>query len=418
MKLWDFLKSRMLAYADRVAFTKGNVTYRDLIKAIERNAAAGTHRLRTAGAATKQEQATRILRVLAAGDVAVPVSDCYGDRLGSDVSKLIEGDQAVYDDLAFVMFTSGSTGAPKGVMLSDENIIENILAIEDYFRVCPGQKLLISRPLVHISAVTGELLFGLCRGLELDFYEEPFSAKRLARYIDGSGTEVFCCTPTVMRHLSNYLTGDMLKTVSLSGERLSPSLTETLSRKYGHIGFYNAYGMTECSPRICALTPEDFSRKAGSVGRPVKGTAVSIDGGELCVSSKSVMRGYYRQSGLTRDKLSGGLLRTGDAAERDSEGYYYILGRTDEMIIRAGLNIYPQEIEGQVASCPGVDGCLVYGEEDENFSQRICLRYTGEADNAAVASWAARRLPAHLMPGRIERASALPLTPGGKVRRV
>lgn len=417
MTLWEFLKKAMLGHADQIAFEEG-MTYAELIREAESPQTSPRQRLRLCSGLTRQNQALALLRALAHGEIAIPVGADYGEEQAERIRLTVSRyGSSVSPDTALILFTSGTTGEPKGVMLSHENITENLLGIEEYFAVEPGQKLLICRPLVHVAVLVGELFFGLYKGMTLCFYEEPFQPRRLARTIDDGAIDAICLTPTLMFHLLPCLSGRRLSSVVLSGERLSVRLTELLKEKYPWIGFYNVYGLTENAPRVSALTPENFFRKPGSVGRPIRRTAVEIENGELLVRSPSVMLGYLGREELTRKKIQNGALCTGDAAATDEEGYLYILGRKDEMIIRCGFNIYPQEIENIVNKIPGVERCLVFGEEDIQCGQRVCLKYMGALEPSELRKAFAGKLAPHLLPQRIERVESLPLTPGGKVKR-
>jgi len=147
------------------------------------------------------------------------------------VRELAAKECGQYNDLAFVVFTGGTTGRPKGVMLTDGNIAANLAAIEEYFAVPQGSRMLIARPLVHISALTGELLFGLYKGLEIYFYEERFMPRRMAKFIDAKKIEVLCCTPTMLKFLADGLQAGSLRTVALSGERLKTEFVRFLKER-------------------------------------------------------------------------------------------------------------------------------------------------------------------------------------------
>ncbi len=417
MKLWTFLKESMLCHADKIAF-EGGLTYAELIREAEKPRSFPRRYLRLCSGQTRRNQALELLGALAHGEIAVPTGADYGEARAERIRLAVSRyGSSVSPDTALILFTSGTTGEPKGVMLSHENVIENLLGIESYFAVEPGQKLLICRPLVHVSVLVGELLYGLYRGMEICFYEEPFQPRRLARAIDEGKIDAVCLTPSLMYHLAPVLSGKSLSSVVLSGERLSLRLAELLGEKYPGIGFYNVYGLTENAPRVSALTPEDFFRKPGSVGRPIRKTEIRIEDGELLVRSPSVMLGYLGREDLTREKVREGFLRTGDAASTDEEGFLYVLGRKDEMIIRGGVNIYPQEIENVVNRIAGVERCLVFGEEEIQCGQRVCLKYTGTLEPSALRKAFSGKLAPHLLPQKIERVETLPLTSGGKVIR-
>ena len=204
MKLWDFLKSRMYEYGATVAFPDIGMSYHELIIYAE-SGEKGEGNLQVLQKNTRQELALAVLSCIAGGNVAIPVDACYGERYVQNIQELVSNDKKHYNELAFIVFTSGTTGIPKGVMLSDKAIIENLKGIEEYFRVEKGQKIMIVRPLVHIAVLVGELLFALYKGLEISFYEEPFSPARLTNALCAKETEIIGCTPTVLTYLSCFL---------------------------------------------------------------------------------------------------------------------------------------------------------------------------------------------------------------------
>ena len=164
--------------------------------------------------------------------------------------------------------------------------------------------------------------------------------------------------------------------------------------------------------------PEDFVRKAGSIGKPLGNVYAKIEEGELLLKSPSVMKGYFKDEEKSKKKIKNGWLYTGDMAYKDEEGYYYIEGRKDDMLIRAGINIFPEEIEEEVKNCTGVEDCIVYGKSGENGVTEICLKYMGTSEPWALRKQLAGRLNAHFMPNRIEQVTEIERTASGKkVRR-
>ena len=254
-------------------------------------------------------------------------------------------------------------------------------------------------------------------GLEIDFYEEAFQPNRLANYIAEKGVQVFGCTPTLIYHLSKYLNGDLLKSIVISGERLTDGVANILKEKFPNKQFYNVYGLTENSPRVSALCPDEFFERVGSVGKPIAHTKLKIKEGELLVKSRSLMQGYIGDREKTEEKLKNGWLHTGDMARLDCEGYLTILGRKDDMLIRSGMNIYPAEIESVAMQIDGVKSCIVYGEDDIHYGQKICMKAITDIGIAVLRKELIARLPAYLIPDKILIAESLEMTPSGKVKR-
>lgn len=414
MKLWDYMKEKLSAYKGRVAFANTGVTYEELLRLEE--GSRGKGRLRICAGRTREEQALEILRCVAKGNVAVPVSLDYGIRQYNYICKAVKEDRQAYDDLAFLMFTSGTTGTPKGVMLTHENIVSNLKYIASYFDVSGMENICIARPLVHIAVLTGELLYALCQGLCIHFYEESFLPNRLSAFLSERKIDVFCATPTLYASLArcHVRTHPEIKVSAVSGERLTEGTVRLIADKFPETKFYNVYGLTEHSPRVSALFPEDFIRKAGSVGKPIGNVKMRIRDGELLVKSPCIMKGYYKEA---KARIRYGWLYTGDVAHTDEEGYYYIDGRKDDMIIRAGVNIFPQEIECVLKELPGVEECLAYGKEDELYGQRLCVKIKGGVTLSEIRKFAVKNLPPHLIPNEYQLNASLEYTPSGKLKR-
>lgn len=414
MKLWEYMQGKMQAYAQRAAFAGSGITYADLL-ALKETGDGG--RLKLCEGSTREEQALAILKCIAGGDVAVPVASDYGIKQYDFVRETVKCDSQIYDELAFLMFTSGTTGTPKGVMLTHENIITNLEYISSYFDLKDAKSICIGRPLVHIAVLTGELLYGLINGLRIYFYEEAFMPSRLISCLTENRIEVFCATPTLYSSLAHCMSKATppIKVAAISGERLTKNTAAFISDRFPETRFYNVYGLTEHSPRVSALLPQEFIKKAGSVGKPIGDEQMTIEHGELLVKSPCVMKGYYKYE--QKNKVKNGWLYTGDVAHTDEEGYYYIDGRKDDMMIRAGVNIFPQEIENVLKTFPGVEECQAYGVDDERYGQKVCVKVKGEVALSELRKFAAKNLPAHLVPNEYCLSDGFCYTPSGKLKR-
>lgn len=416
MSLWAYLKSKMQAFSNRIAFANANVTYGDLLHYAEQKR---EHKhLRLCTGQSRETQAIEILKCIARGDVAVPVAKEYGEKYFEYIKNIVESSRENVDELAFLMFTSGTTGTPKGVMLTDENIVTNLEYISTYFRIEQYRKICIGRPLVHIAVLTGELLYALCCGLTVYFYEEPFMPRRLISYLRDNKIDVFCATPTLFQALVKA-NGDgvfPIKAGAISGEILSASVGKSIAEAFPNTKFYNVYGLTEHSPRVSALLPEEYIARPNSIGKPIGDVQAKIEDGELLLSSPCVMKGYYCDEKQTMQKIRDGWLHTGDMAHFDQDGFLYIDGRKDNMLIRAGLNVYPEEIELAVKECSGVDDCIVYGEKSDNGTV-LCLKYVGSIGTAELRKRLMRVLNPNLVPSKIEQVDELAKTASGKKKR-
>lgn len=417
MTIWEYLKSKMERYADRIAFANSGLTYKDLLNISE--TVKQERRFVLCEGETRERQTLSILTCIAGGNIAVPITKEYGKKQYEYIQNVVfNSPQVPSDDLAFLMFTSGTTGKPKGVMLTHENIISNLQYIETYFDLQGLKTICVARPLVHIAVLTGEILYALCCGLTIYFYEEAFMPQRLLTFFQQKDIDVFCATPTLYQALAIIAKDKVfpIKVGVLSGEVLTRRTSENVAKAFPNTKFYNVYGLTEHSPRVSALLPNDFAKKPGSVGKAIGNVELKIVEGELWVRSASVMKGYYLDTVNTQEKLQEGWLRTGDSAHFDENGYLYIDGRKDGMLIKAGINVYPEEIENAVKDIPGITDCLVFGEITDTGTI-ICMKYIGDLEIKDIRKQLVRRLNPNITPSKIEKVEELARTASGKKLR-
>lgn len=413
MKLRQYLKLRMERFANRTAFKKSGITYADILS-WEKPPTSGK-KFRLCLGATREETAIAVLLCIAEGDVCVPIAEEYGVGNCDYIRNAIKSTEEDADDLAFVLFTSGTTGKPKGVMLTDENICANLDAIATYFDLSDRKNICITRPLVHSAVLVGELLYALCCGLTIDFYEEPFVPQRLLSYLAANETDVFCATPTLFTALARANGGKKfeVKTGAISGEKLTENAAREIAAAFPDTRLYHVYGLTEHSPRVSALLPDEFASRPGRVGKPLAGVETQIADGELLIKSPCVMKGYLDDAQSTQVKITDNWLHTGDCAHFDSDGYLYIDGRKDNMIIRAGLNVYPEEIEAAAKECDGVEDCVAYCEESP-AGKNICLDFVGAAEPRGLRKFLLDRLNPCVVPSKITKAEKIAYTASGK----
>ena len=417
MRLWDYLKSHMRKHEKKIAFATSKLSYADILSFPEN--ALQNKKLVLCERTTLEEQAITLIQCIASGNVAVPVDKANGEVFYRRIKEIVNKEACDIQDLSFLMFTGGTTGTPKGVMLTEDNIISNLEYINTYFRLENIKRICIARPLIHIAVLTGELLYALCNGLTIYFYEEPFVPKRLYSYLFDNKIDVFGATPTIYSLLVSVKTDKKftVKVGVISGEILTRKTVKKIIGTFPDTKFYNVYGLTEHSPRVSALLPQDFAVRLNSVGKVLGDIKAKIVDGELWVKSPSVMKGYYKNHTLTKEKIVRGWLKTGDLAHFDENGYLYIDGRKDNMIIRAGINIYPEEIESVAEECQGVETCLVFGENTE-FGTVIRLKYTGSAKTEELRRFLLKKLNPHIVPTIIEKTTEIARSASGKkIRR-
>lgn len=396
--------------------------------------------------------AVGLLSCFAAGVTALPLSSRYGEQHCKKILDFIcpdclitdMGDQMQVINLnkggfippeehpALIMCTSGTTGTPKGVMLSEENILSNVRDIASYFALNQQDIILIARPLYHCAVLTGEFLTAIRHGCSIHFYSTKFQPKELIDALEKNKATAFCGTPTMVYMIIRFLRPSVtlhLRHIVVSGECMSETIGKALRDAFPAASIYHVYGLTEASPRVTYLPPALFHAFPDSVGVPLDTVSIRLvkDGivqkdvnstGMLWVKGPNVMLGYYNNPGLTKCVLRDGWLCTGDLAQLNEYGLLKIKGRNDDLIIRAGMNIYPQEVEAALKTDPRTKEVFVYGYEHKVYGMQIGLRIVGSfANEDEVRRLCVRCLPSHQWPARIELVDELKKNASGKILR-
>lgn len=298
---------------------------------------------------------------------------------------LFERDEQDQQELALLVYTSGTTGKPKGAMLSVANIL---FAVRTYPLVLDTtEKDLFAAvlPLCHLYGLIVVLLGTIFKKAGMVIFEH-FDAHRLLRAISELSISVLPAVPTMYHFLllereKHPLPLPALRLGMCGGASMPPELLARLERELG-IPVQEGWALTESSV-IATLNPLT-KRKCGSIGPALPGIKVVVmddagkelpcgsgNVGELCISGPNIMGGYLNRPQATEEALKDGFLHTGDLGYMDEDGYLYIVGRSKEMIIRGGMNIYPREIENVLLRCEVVKDVAVIGIPDENMGERV-----------------------------------------------
>ena len=453
--LWQYIKENMMYYPDKtISENGGGMNFDDLIAYAE----AFGQNLRGKKCCaiycrSEMAAAMALLACLSAEVTAVPLSEKYGALYCKKILNMISPDCVITDshgnikvfdipsaeysepDIhpALIMCTSGTTGEPKGAMLTENNLMTNIRGIRKYFRISDKDRILIARPLYHCAVLTGEFLVSLTTGTDIEFYSEKLSPVSILDKIIKEKITVFGATPTIFSLLSELAVSKNnvpLKKMVISGECMSSAVGKRIRNAFPKTEIYHVYGMTEASPRISYLPPEEFDMTPDSVGIPLESLEIKIldengnkvkNGvpGILYVKGDSVMNGYYNSPELTEKTITDGWLRTGDIAELNENGRLKIIGRSDDMIIRAGINIYPQEIEAELKKDPRTKEVLVYGIKKSNrISTLIGMKIAGDfSDEKEVKAMCIKSLPGFQVPDIIEIVGSIEKNGSGKIIR-
>jgi long-chain acyl-CoA synthetase len=336
-------------------------------------------------------------------------------------------------DLAVILYTSGTTGAPKGVALSHGNLESNARASASLYELDRERWGVAVLPLSHSYGLTvmnaGHILG--TRGALLRW----FNPEEVLKTIQEFRAEAMSGVPTMFVYLLHYPEAARYDTSSMrvwgSGAAPLPvEIVEPFERRFGG-KLLEGYGLTEASPVVSAHRLSGV-RKLGSVGPPIPGVTVSIrdDGdralpagevGEVCVKGPNVMIGYYRNPEETARTIRDGWLRTGDMGRLDDDNFLYIVERKKDLVIRGGFNIYPRDVEEALYAFPGIAEAAVIGMPDALMGEEVIafvvLKPGQSATAAEVIAFCQGRLANYKCPKEVRFVDALPKSPVGKILR-
>jgi long-chain acyl-CoA synthetase len=278
-------------------------------------------------------------------------------------------------DPALYLYTSGTTGRPKGVVLSHRNLISNVRSCETAGDFSSGDTFLCLLPFFHTYAITGTFLLPILNGSTMVLVDRFQPAKVLKLVADHRVT-CFLAIPSMYRVLATTegeFDVSSLRFPISGGEPLPAAVAESFETRFG-VSVFEGYGQTEASPVVSLNVPG--ARRPGTVGRPLPGVEVCVWNdagepvppgvvGELMVRGDNVMHGYHNLADETAQTISGGWLHTGDLGTMDEDGFIRITGRKTDLIISAGENIFPREIEEALIEHPSVREVVVVGVPDE-----------------------------------------------------
>jgi long-chain acyl-CoA synthetase len=334
-------------------------------------------------------------------------------------------------DVALIMYTGGTTGRSKGVMLSHENLRWNAVTVAEATGITPDAPSLLALPVAHlfgmIAFVTGQVLGS--RGILLEW----FTPDGVLQAVQDHGVEYLPLVPTMMTLLLHHPTADeydtgSLRTVFASAAPVPVELAEAFEKRFD-CEVLEGYGQTEAAPAVALMRP-GLPKKAGSTGPPLPGVELRIEDddhhevpggevGEICARSPGIMQGYHDLPELTEDALRHGWLHTGDMGFLDEDGYLFVTDRKKDLIIRGGFNVYPRDVEDVLLEHPGVAEAAVVGRPDPRMGEEIAafvVRAPGrEPDEAELLTFAAERLARYKAPKEIHFTGSLPKSPIGKV---
>ena len=334
-----------------------------------------------------------------------------------------------YRDPALYLYTSGTTGRPKGVILTHDNLLANVESCQRAGDFDNRDGFLCLLPFFHTYAITGTFLLPLLNGSKMVLVDR-FQPLKVLGLIQEHKISVFLGIPSMYRLLAaaegNFDLSSVRFPIS-GGEPLPMSIAEAFEKRF-NVPIYEGYGQTEAAPVVTLNRPG--LRRPGTIGPPVPGVEVAIwddenrvlppgKVGEIMVRGRNVMQGYHHLPEETAKTITAGWLHTGDLGKLDDEGFVLITGRKKDLIISAGENIYPREIEEALAQHPKVKEVAVIGVRDEVRGEVpkafVIIREGMAVDEKELRSFCRENLANYKVPKYFELVADLPRSPTGKV---
>ena len=358
--------------------------------------------------------------------------------LRQPIRDLKEYDFDFEEDLALLQYTGGTTGFPKGVMLTHKNLIANTFMCKSWLYKCkPGEEIVLGiLPFFHVYGMTTVLILSIMEGYKMVLMPK-FDPESTLKTIQKQRPTLFPGAPTIYIGLLNHpdLKKYDLSSIDscISGSAALPSEVQQKFEEVTGGKLVEGYGLTESSPVTHANFLWDRPRVKGSIGVPWPDTEAAIfsmesseplppgEVGELAVKGPQVMKGYWNRPEETAETLRDGWLLTGDLGYMDDDGYFYIVDRKKDMIIAGGYNIYPREIEEVLYEHPAVQEAVAAGIPDpyrgETVKAYIVLKEGTNVTEKELNEFARKHLAAYKAPREYEFRAELPKTAVGKILR-
>ena len=380
----------------------------------------------------------------AAEQAGIPLLAVMGgegmDRLdlrAADTEPIVAYVERQPDDEAVILYTSGTTGSPKGAILTQLNMTMNaIVSSTSVLFLKPDDVILGCLPLFHSFGQTCAMNAGFFAGSTLVLLPR-FDGAAALDFIVGEQVNVFMGVPTMYIGLLSAAKGDerrpVLRIAVSGGASLPVAVIDKFADVFG-ADIYEGYGLSETSP-VATFNQPVFGRKPGTVGRAIWGTDAEIaapeiedrikllpqgEVGEVVLRGHNVFAGYLNNPDASAAALVDGWFRSGDLGVKDADGFLSIVDRKKDLILRGGYNVYPREVEEVLAGHPSVAQVAVIGVPDDVHGEEIVAVIVASDDGAGLTeddliAWSQERLGKHKYPRRVEFVATLPLGPSGKV---
>ena len=337
------------------------------------------------------------------------------------------------DDNAVILYTSGTTGKPKGAMLTHQNLYSNARDVGTYLQIGANDRVIATLPVFHVFALTVVVNAPLLQGATIILVPR-FNPKEVFDAIKTHKASVFAGVPTMFNFMNQLPDVDPADFASVrmavsGGSAMPVALLHSFEEKF-KVRISEGYGLSEASPVTC-FNPIDRERKVGSIGTSIINVENKVvnelgeevaanEVGELIVRGPNVMKGYYKMPEETAATIRDGWLYTGDLARVDEEGYFYIVDRKKDLIIVGGYNVYPREVEEVLFTHRAVLEAAVVGLPDPDFGEKVSAYVVLKDESVSIEelkSYCSEHLAKYKVPNQIEILEELPKNTTGKILR-
>lgn len=351
-------------------------------------------------------------------------------------SPVFDTVQTMPDDTAVILYTSGTTGVAKGAELTHFNMFQNAEEVSRVLSYSPDDVSLIVLPLFHSFGQTVLMNAGMAAGVT-QVLMPRFSPEHVLGLMQKEKVTVFAGVPTMYWGLLSYPDAEKFDAVAIAsrlrvnisgGAALPLEVLRGFEEKYG-APILEGYGLSETAPVAC-FNQLDIERKPGSIGIPLPRVEMRIvddagsdvpvgETGEVVIRGYNVMKGYYKRPEANAEALRGDWFHTGDVGRQDEDGYFYIVDRTKDMIIRGGFNVYPREVEETLMSHPSVSMVAVIGVPHDSHGEEIkavvVLKPDAELSEDELVAWGKQELASYKYPRLVTFRDRLPMNATGKI---
>ncbi len=361
----------------------------------------------------------------------------------STLGMLINGQSTEFDtvqtsplDTAVILYTSGTTGKPKGAELSHSNMVMNALVVRDLFKLQSDDIQLITLPLFHSFGQTCQMNTSVLVGNTMVLIPR-FDPDAVLGSMEKEKVTIFCGVPTMYWALLNHKDAgkyDLKKIaanlrVGVSGGASMPLEVMKGFEERFNVPILEGYGLSETSP-VATFNRLDRVRKPGSIGTPIWGVQVKVvdehsndlppgEPGEIVIRGHNIMKSYYRKPEATAAAIRNGWFHSGDVGKMDEDGYFYIVDRVKDMIIRGGFNVYPRDVEEVLMTHPAISLVAVIGVPDEARGEEVkayvVLKEGASATPEEIIAWSKKQMADYKYPRLVEIVDSLPMTATGKI---